>query len=111
MRMFTTGIGLSPAQRGEKRYESAGSLARRAADGQERGASADASRSTSRAGRSFGAQADARLYLARAGPDQAVTWMLSPGFITCTFTLGAMVETARRKSSPAWVPSTCGLWA
>ena len=28
--------------------------------------------------------------------DQAVTWMPSPGFITCTFTLGAMAATARR---------------
>src|SRR6266436_5567857 len=43
--------------------------------------------------------------------DQAVTWMLSPGFITCTFTLGAMAATARRNSSPAWMPSTWGLWA
>ena len=35
----------------------------------------------------------------------------SAGFITCTFTLGAMAATARRNSSPAWMPSTCGLWA
>ena len=47
----------------------------------------------------------------RAPGDQAVTWMLSPGFITCTFTLGAMAATARRNSSPAWMPITWGLWA
>ena len=43
--------------------------------------------------------------------DQVVTGMLSPGFITCTFTLGVMAATARRKSSPAWMPSTWALWA
>lgn len=51
----------------------------------------------------------AREFLAKH--DQAVTWMLSPGFITCTFTLGAMEATAARNSSPAWGPSTCALWA
>jgi hypothetical protein len=88
---------LAPGRRGG-RYdaprESAGSLARRVPGEQGRGTSVTAPRPrpTRRA-------------------DQAVTWMLSPGFITCTFTLGAMAATARRNSSPAWMPITWGLWA
>jgi hypothetical protein len=87
---------LAPAWWGTLRCppESAGSLARLVPREQGRGASVTAPRPAS-----------------RAGPDQAVTWMLSPGFITCTFTLGAMAATARRNSSPAWMPITWGLWA
>jgi hypothetical protein len=87
---------LAPAWWGTLRCppESAGSLARRVPREQGRGTSVTVPRSAS-----------------RAGPDQAVTWMLSPGFITCTFTLGAMAATAARNSSPAWMPITWGLWA
>lgn len=95
MRMFTNGIGVSLGS------------------GVMRGAALPLGkcRETSTPGREGARARRVSHRAARAGPDQAVTWMLSPGFITCTFTLGAMVETARRKSSPAWVPSTCALWA